>query len=94
MGTTMRLPRTTELPLWFHRVICAEMIGSWSIRASICAGPNTVVSAGNWYTRTTPRLGWSLRAATQAIMFGRLAAIIGWRRRNSAFGSPGIRMIT
>ena len=26
-------------------------------------------------------------------MFGRPVGTIGWRRRNSAFGSPGIRII-
>jgi len=40
----MRLPRTTELPLWFHREIWALIDGSWSIRASIWAGPKIVVS--------------------------------------------------
>ncbi len=46
-GTTMRLPRMTVLPDWFQSVICWLMIGSWSMRASIWAGPKTVVSAGN-----------------------------------------------
>ena len=37
----------TSEPLWFHSVIWALMVGSWSIRASICAGPKIVVSDGN-----------------------------------------------
>ena len=37
----------TLLPDWFQSEICWLMIGSWSIRPSICTGPNTVVSAGN-----------------------------------------------
>ena len=45
-GTTMRLPRMTVLPAWFQSEICWLMIGSWSIRASIWAGPKIVVSAG------------------------------------------------
>ena len=36
----------------------------------------------------------SMRAAIQAIMFGRLAATSGWMRMNSLAVSPGIRMIT
>ena len=36
----------TLLPDWFHSETCALMIGSWSIRASIWAGPKIVVSAG------------------------------------------------
>ena len=46
IGTTMRFPRTTWLPDWFQSVTCALMIGSWSIRASIWAGPKTDVSVG------------------------------------------------
>src|SRR4051794_4369624 len=46
-GTTIRLPRTTWLPDWLHNVNCALICGSWSMRASIWAGPNTVVSVGN-----------------------------------------------
>ncbi len=42
----MRLPRTTELPLWFQSEIWALMTGSWSIRDSIWAGPKIVVSVG------------------------------------------------
>ena len=37
----------TLLPDWFQSETCWLMIGSWSIRASIWAGPKTVVSAGN-----------------------------------------------
>ena len=37
----------TCAPLWFHREIWALIVGSWSMRASICAGPKIVVSAGN-----------------------------------------------
>ena len=44
----------TALPLWFQSEIWALIVGSWSIRASICAGPKIVVSAGNWYARTSP----------------------------------------
>ena len=46
-GTTIRLPRMTLLPDWFHSEIWALITGSWSIRASIWAGPKIVVSAGN-----------------------------------------------
>ena len=46
-GTTMRLPRMTLLPDWFQSVIWALIVGSWSMRASIWAGPKIVVSAGN-----------------------------------------------
>ncbi len=84
----------TLLPAWSHSEIWALITGSWSMRASICCGPNTVVCAGNRYTRTLASSAPSLRAATHAIMFGRLAAIIGWSSRNSAADSPGIRMIT
>ena len=44
----------TSLPLWFQSEICALIVGSWSIRASIWDGPKIVVSAGNWYARTSP----------------------------------------
>ena len=37
----------TELPAWLQSVTCWLMIGSWSMRASIWAGPKIVVSAGN-----------------------------------------------
>ena len=46
-GTTIRLPRITWLPDWFQSETCWLMIGSWSIRASIWAGPKTVESDGN-----------------------------------------------
>ena len=36
----------TLLPDWFQSETCALMSGSWSIRASIWAGPKIVVSAG------------------------------------------------
>ena len=39
MGITSRLPRSTREPCWFHSVSWAEIVGSWSIRASIWAGP-------------------------------------------------------
>ena len=45
-GTTIRLPRMTLLPDWFQSETWALMSGSWSIRASIWAGPKIVVSAG------------------------------------------------
>ncbi len=35
-----------------------------------------------------------MRAATQAIMFGRPSGTIGWISTNSAASSPGTRMIT
>ena len=53
-GTTIRLPRTTLLPLWFQSVIWALIVGSASMRDSIWAGPKIVVLDGNWYTRTVP----------------------------------------
>ena len=53
-GTTIRLPRMTRDPLWFHSVTCALIVGSWSIRASICAGPKIVVSDGNRKAATSP----------------------------------------
>ena len=36
----------TVLPAWLQRVSCSLIAPSASIRASICAGPNTVVSDG------------------------------------------------
>jgi hypothetical protein len=75
-------------------VICSLMTPSASIRDSIWAGPNTVVSAGNRYTRVVPYTPGSMRAATHEIMFERLRGTIGCRSRNSACGSPGIRITT
>ena len=46
-GITSRLPMMTLLLTWPQSVICWLMIGSWSMRASIWAGPKIVVSAGN-----------------------------------------------
>jgi hypothetical protein len=37
----------TLLPDWFQSETWALISGSWSILASIWAGPKTVVSAGN-----------------------------------------------
>ena len=45
-GTTIRLPRMTLLPDWFQSVTWALMIGSWSIRPSIWAGPRIEVCTG------------------------------------------------
>jgi len=53
-GMTIRLPRMTLLPDWFHRETWALIVGSWSIRASIWAGPSTVVFVGKRKTRTAP----------------------------------------
>ena len=53
-GTTIRLPRTTVLPDWFQSVSWELIAGSWSIRASIWAGPKTDVSGGNLKTSTCP----------------------------------------
>ena len=36
----------TSLPELRHSVNCSLMIGSWSMRASIWAGPKIVVSTG------------------------------------------------
>ena len=44
----------TDEPAWLHSVIWELMIGSWSIRPSIWAGPKIVVSDGNRYARTWP----------------------------------------
>jgi hypothetical protein len=35
-----------------------------------------------------------MRAAVQAIMFGRCSGTSGWMSTNSASSSPGMRMIT
>jgi hypothetical protein len=48
------LPRTTVLPDWFQRVICALISGSMSICASTWAGPKTDVSLGNRKTVVLP----------------------------------------
>ena len=53
-GTTIRLPRTTVLPDWFQSVSWELIAGSWSMRASIWAGPKTDVSGGNLKTSTCP----------------------------------------
>ena len=36
----------TVLPPWLHSVNCWLICGSWTMRASIWAGPKIVVSAG------------------------------------------------
>ena len=55
-------------------VNCALIASSWLMRASIWAGPWVVVSVGNWKAIRSPYTPGSMRAATQAIMFGRAPA--------------------
>ena len=94
MGRTSRLPRTTCEPAFDHSVNCSLIASSALMRASICAGPWVVVPVGNWKAIRSPYTPGSIRAATQAIMFGRPSGTIGWMRTNSAASSPGTRMIT
>ena len=64
------------------------------MRASIWVGPWMVVLAGSSYAITWPRAVPSLRAATQAIMFGRDAGTIGWTSTNSGWPWSGRRIST
>ena len=93
-GTTIRLPRITLLPDWSQSVNWALMIGSWSIRASIWAGPKIgrvgreAVDAGRRRSsgrRSGPRSRRSCSA-------GRRDHRLEEQELGSA--SPGIRMIT
>jgi hypothetical protein len=94
MGRTSKLPRTTREPALDHRVICSLTALSEVIRDSTWTGPAVVVPVGNWKAIRSPYTPGSIRAATQAIMFGRPSGTIGWMRTNSASSSPGMRMIT
>ena len=89
MGKTSRLPRTTLEPACDHRVNWAEMVLSWLIRDWIWVGPLVVVSVGNRKAMRWPYTPGSIRAATHAVMFGRLARTSGWMSANSGLLSPG-----
>ncbi|MND00144.1 hypothetical protein D3C83_186550 [compost metagenome] len=54
MGIISRLPRITLDPDWFHRLNCAEMIVSWSMRDSTCLGPKTSASVGKRKASSLP----------------------------------------
>ena len=82
----------TREPVWFQRESCCEMVVSWSIRASIWAGPYRSLSFGNANSMRVPAAGPSQRAASHAIMLSRLFGTIGSIRMNSSRASPGSRM--
>ena len=83
-GSTSRLPRITDEPDRSQRLNWALMASSWSMSDSTRAGPSVEVSFGKWNAMRSPYTPGSMRAAVQAIMFGRCSGTSGWIRTNSA----------
>src|SRR5680860_1781129 len=87
----------TSEPLWFHRVICCDICGSWLICASIWRGPYTVTCRGYRYSLSAVAPPLSAVPAIQAVMFWRFRCppgVNGTVSANTVSLSPGNRCVT